>query len=78
MLYLQYYVVNFLHVISHLSLLLRSCLSPCGRHAPPAPAQVPLKEMNAFEGADVGKLLAEVKDMVKADRVSERVRHEPK
>lgn len=39
------------------------------RHAPP---QVPLKEMDAFEGADVGKLLAEVKDMVKADRVRER------
>lgn len=39
------------------------------RHASP---QVPLKEMDAFEGADAGKLLAEVKGMVKADRVSDR------
>ncbi|CAM9855457.1 unnamed protein product, partial [Laminaria digitata] len=30
--------------------------------------KVPLKEMDAFEDADVGKLLAEVKNMVKADR----------
>lgn len=53
---------------------MRADLSPCGLHAPPASAspQVPLKEMGAFEGADAGKLLAEVKGMVKADRVSER------